>query len=118
MSTDIKRSKAQLSKIIQSGGFLGALLGKFAGPLMKVGVPSAKSFLAPLATMASASAIDGAIQRKMRGRGAITTSATGVIKARKGITVVISNENMDDIIRILKSLENSGVLIDGVSETI
>ena len=36
MSTGIKLSKAQLSKIIQSGGFLGALLGKFADPLMKV----------------------------------------------------------------------------------
>ena len=36
MLTGIKLSKAQLSKIIQSGGFLGALLGKFADPLMKV----------------------------------------------------------------------------------
>ena len=39
MSTDLKLSKAQISKIIQSGGFLGSLLSKLAGPLMKVAVP-------------------------------------------------------------------------------
>ena len=39
MSTDIKLSKAQISKIIQSGGFLGSLLSKLPGPLMKVAVP-------------------------------------------------------------------------------
>ena len=42
MSTDVKLSKAQISKIIQSGGFLGSLLSKLAGPLMKVAVPLAK----------------------------------------------------------------------------
>ena len=36
---DIKLSKAQLSKIIEWGGFLGAFLGKLAGPLIKVDVP-------------------------------------------------------------------------------
>ena len=46
----------------------------------------------------------------MRGRGAI--------KAGKGINLVISNDNMDDIIRIIKSPENAVVLIDGVSETV
>ena len=61
---DIKLSKAQLSKIIQSGGFLGVLLGKLAGPLMRVGVPLAKNVLAPLATMASASIVDGTIKEK------------------------------------------------------
>ena len=44
MQTDIKLSKAQTSKIIQSGGFLGALLSEIAGPLMKVAVPLAKVF--------------------------------------------------------------------------
>ena len=38
MSTDIKLSKAQISKIVQSGGFLSILLSKLAGPLMKLGV--------------------------------------------------------------------------------
>ena len=42
MSTDIKLSKAQISKIIQSGGFLGSLLSKLAGPLMIFSVPLAK----------------------------------------------------------------------------
>ena len=39
MSTDLKLSKAQISKIIQSGGFLGLLLNKIAGPLMKIVIP-------------------------------------------------------------------------------
>ena len=43
MSTDLKLSKAQISKIIQSGGFLGSLLGKLAGPLMKVAIPLSKT---------------------------------------------------------------------------
>ena len=51
MSTDIKLSKAQLSKIIKSGGFLRALLGKLAGLLMKNDVPLAKNVLAVLATI-------------------------------------------------------------------
>ena len=58
MSTDLKLSKAQISKIIQSGRFLGSLLSKLAGPLMKVAAPSAKNILAPLGVTAAASAID------------------------------------------------------------
>ena len=46
-ATDIKLSKAQIKKIIQSGGFLGKLLSKLAGPLMKVALPLAKNALAP-----------------------------------------------------------------------
>ena len=42
MSTDLKLSKAQISKIIQSGGFLRWLLSKLAGPLIKVAIPLAK----------------------------------------------------------------------------
>ena len=98
-----------MSKTIQSGRFLGALLGKLAGPLLKIGVPL-DNFLAPLATMVSSSAINDAIQIKMPGKG--------VTRAGKGIPLVISNEDMDDIIRIIKSLENAGVLIDGVTETV
>ena len=64
MSTDLKLSKAQISKIIQSGGFLGSLLSKLAGPLMKVAVPLAKNILAPLGITAAASAIDAGIQKK------------------------------------------------------
>ena len=64
MSTDIKLSKAQISKIIQSGGFLGSLLGKLAGPFMKVAVPLAESILVPLGITAAAPAIDAGIQKK------------------------------------------------------
>ena len=73
---------------------------------MKVVVPLEKYVPAPLETMTSASAIDVAIQRKMRWRG--------VLRAEKGITLAISIKN---IIRIIKSLENFGLLIDGVSKT-
>ena len=79
--------------MIQSGGFLGNLLGKLAGPLMKLAGLSA-----------AMSAIDGSIKNKMLGPGAIT--------------LIISNDEMDDILKIVKSLENSGVLLKGVSETI
>ena len=64
MSTDLKLSKAQISKIIQSGGFLGSLLSKLAGPLMKVEIPLAKNVLAPLGLTAAASAISAGIQKK------------------------------------------------------
>ena len=64
MSTDWKLSKAQIFKIIQSGGFLGSLLSKSAGPLMKIAVPLAKNVLAPLGITAAVLAIDAAIQKK------------------------------------------------------
>ena len=72
MSADIKLSKAQISKIIQSGGFLGVLLSKLAGPLMKVAVPLAKNILAPLGITAAASAINTGIQKKIHGSGTTT----------------------------------------------
>ena len=61
ISTDLKLSKAQIFKIIQSGGFLGSLLSKLAGQLMKVAIPLAKNVLAPLGITAVASAIDAGI---------------------------------------------------------
>ena len=72
MQTDIKLSKAQISKIIQSGGFLGLLLSKLAGLLMKVAVPLAKNILAPLRIAAAALAIDAGIQKKIHGSGKTT----------------------------------------------
>ena len=62
MSTDINLSKAQISKTIQSGGILGSLLSKIAGPLMKIAIPLANNILAPLGITAAASAIDAGIQ--------------------------------------------------------
>ena len=61
MSTDLKLSKAQKSKITQSGGVLRSLLSKLAGPLMKETIPLAKTVLAPLGIIATASAIDAGI---------------------------------------------------------
>ena len=103
-SIDIKLSKTQLSKMIQSGKFLGNLLGKLAGPLMKVTMPLAKNVLAPLGLSAAMPAIDGSIKKKMLVSGATT--------------LIVSNDEMDKILKIVKSLENSGVLLKGVSETI
>ena len=103
-SIDIKLSKTQLSKMMQSRGFLGNLLGKLAGPLMKVAMSLAKNVLVPLGISAAMSAVDGSIKKKMFGSG--TT------------TLIISNDEMDDILKIVKSLEDSGLLLKGVSETI
>ena len=66
--------------------------------------PSAESVLIPLELTASASATDAAIHKKMFGSGTTTS--------------IISNEEMNDIMKIIKSLEESGVLIKGISETI
>ena len=63
-ATDIKLSKTQIKKLIQSGGFLGKLLSKLASPLMKVALPLAKNVLVPLDLTAAVSAIDGSIQKK------------------------------------------------------
>ena len=99
MSTDIK-----LSKIIQSGGFLGSLLSKLTGPLMKVAVPLAKNILAPLGITAAASAIDAGIQKKIHGSG--TTS------------LIMSNKEMNDIMKIAQALEDSNILLKEVTKTI
>ena len=69
MATDIKSSKAQIKKLIQSGRFLGKLLSKLAGPLMKVALPLAKKVLALLGLTAAMSAIDGSIQKEIHGSG-------------------------------------------------
>ena len=64
LSTYVKFSKTQLSKIMQSGGFLGNLLSKLAGPLMKVAMPLAKNVSAPLGLTAAMSAINGSIKKR------------------------------------------------------
>ena len=63
LPTAIKLSKAQIKRIIQTGGFLGKLLSKLVGRLMKVTMPLAKNVLAPLGLTAAMSAIDGSIQK-------------------------------------------------------
>ena len=97
MSTDLKLSKAQISKTIQSGGFLGRLLG----PLLKTGLlliknvikPLAKSVLILLGLTAAASAADAGIHKKILGSGSTT--------------LIISNEEMNDIMKIIQALEDS-----------
>ena len=102
-ATDIKLSKAQIKKIIQSGGFLGKLSSKLAGPLMKVALPLAKNVLEPLGLTAAMSAIDGSIQKKIHGLG---------------VNLIIEQEYMNDIMKIIEALGNSGILLKGVSKTI
>ena len=107
-SAKIELSKVQLYKIGQPGGTLGRLLGQ----LLKTGLslmenilkPVPKSVLIPLGLTAAPSTADEAIHKKMFGSG-MTTS-------------IISDEEMNDIMRIIRSLEESGLLIKGVSETI
>ena len=109
-STDIKLSKTQLYKMRQSGGFLGRLLGpllKTRLPLIKdVIKPLAKSVLIPLGLTEAASAADAGIHKKVLGLGNNNT------------ILIISNDEMKDIIKIVKSLEDSGLLLKGVTETV
>ena len=94
--------------MIQSGGFLGRLLD----PLLKTGLPLiknvikplAKSVLIPLGLTAAASAADAGIHKKILGSG--------------NTTLIISNDEIHDIIKIIKSLEDSGLLLKGVNETV
>ena len=108
-SVDIKFSKTQLSKMIQSGEFLGKLLGpllKTGLPLMKsVITPLAKSILIPLGLTAAAAAADAGIHKKILGSGGHTT-------------LIISNRDMEDLIKIVKSLEDPGLLLNGVAELV
>ena len=105
MSTDLKFSKAQISKIIQSGGFLRSLLSKLAGPLMKVAISLSKNVLAPLEITAAASAIDAGIQKKE-------------MHSSETKTLIISNEEINDIMKIVQALKDSNVLLKEVTETI
>ena len=116
-STDIKLSKTQLSKMIQSGGFIGRLLDpllKTGLPLMKsiiqplmknINQPLAESVLIPLGLTAAASAAGPRIHKKILG------SVHNTI-------LIISNDEMEDILKIVKFLEDSGLLLKGVGETI
>ena len=98
-STDIK-----LSKMIQTGGFLGWLLGlllKTGLPLIKnVIKPLAKSVLISLGLTAAESAADAGIHKKVLGSG-----------HNNNTTLIISNNEMQDIIKIVTSLEDSGLLL-------
>ena len=102
--------------MIQSGRFLGRLLG----PLLKTGLPLvknvmkllAKSVLIPLGLTAAASATEAGIHKKILGSGHPLDSAL------HNTTVIIANDEMKDIIKIVKPPEDSGLLSKGVSEAI
>ena len=70
---------------------------------MKVAMPLVKNVLAPLDLTAAMSVIDGSIQKKMHG---------------SGVKLIIEQEDMNDIIKIIEALENSGILLKGVSKTV
>ena len=101
-STDIKFSKAQLTKM-QIGGFL-----RFLALLLKSGLLLLKSvvkLLGMLGLTAAASATDAAINKKIHG----SANHTGLI---------IYNDDMQDLLKIVKSLEDSCILLDGITETV
>ena len=101
-SAVIKFSKVQLTKM-QKGGFL-----KFLMPLFKSGLPLLKSVVKPLGMLgltAAASATDAAINKKILGSG-------------NHATLIISNDDMQDLLKIVKSLEDSGILLNRITETV
>ena len=101
-STDIKLSKAQLTKM-QKGGFL-----RFLAPLLKSGLPLLKSVIKPLGMLglnAAASATDAPINKK-------------IVESGNHTALIVSNDDMQDLLKIVKSLEDSDIISDGITETV
>ena len=71
---------------------------------MKIAIPLAKNVLAPLGITAAASATDAGIQKKIDGSGTAT--------------LIISNEQINDIMKFVQDLEDSNILLKGVTKTI
>ena len=110
MSTDIKLSKAKISKIIQSDEFCCSWLGNlWKNILTNIDIPLARDNLSGLVSSLTSNVINE-FDKKIRGKGAV--------RAAKRFTLFISNEDMNDVIKIKKPLENLGVLIDGVTKTV
>ena len=109
MSTDINFSKGQISKIIQLGGSFGSWLGDLGNKaLTNITILLVRSNLPGLVSNLTSNAINK-FERKISGKGAVI--------AGKRFTLFILHEDMNDIIKIIKSLD-LGVLIDGVTETV
>ena len=93
-----------ICKTIQSGWFLGLLLSKLARLLIKVAISLAKNVLAPLEITTAALAIDAGIQTK--------------IHRSETTTLMISKKEMNDVMRIIQALEDSSILLKGITKTI
>ena len=104
MSTDIKLSKVQVNKILKEGRNLGKLLMSFLPKLIKPAISLGKNILAPLGLSAAMSATDAAIQKKMYGHG--------------NTTLIVSDNDMNDMIKIVKALEEHDILLKGITKTI
>ena len=104
MPTDKRFFKTQISKIIHSKLLLRVLLIKKAGPLMKLAVTLAKNILSLLGITGAASAIDAGIQKK------IYSSETTIL--------IISNKEIDDIMKIVLALGDSNILMKGITKAI
>ena len=102
MPTSIKLSKTQISKRIQSERFLGSLLSKIERQLMKVAVPLVKNILAPLGITAAGWTIDAGISREIYSSG--TT------------TLIILDEKINNILKTVQAIENSNVLLKGITK--
>ena len=106
-STDINLWKTQFSKMIQSGGFLD----RFLGPLLKTGLPLIKNVIKPL--------VKGVlIPLGLTAQQQMQEYIKKILRSGNNTTLKISSDEMKDIIEIVKSLEDSDLLLKGVSETI
>ena len=109
-STDIKLSKAQISKIIQSGESFGSWLCNSRNEaLTNIAITLARDYLSGLVSNLTSN-VRNKFERKISGKGAV--------RAWKGFTLFILNEDINDIIKIIKSLEDLDVLIGGVTKTV
>ena len=106
MPTDLKFSNAQISKIMQSGGFSGSLLSKLVGSLMKVAVSLAKHIVASLGIIAAVPAIDTGIQRKIHGSGHPSSTS-----------LIILNKEISDIMKVVQVLEDFNSFLKRVTKT-
>ena len=104
MSTDIKLSKAQINKLIKEGGALGSILARFLPKLIKPALSLGKNIFAPLGLSAAMTATDAAVQKKMYGS--------------RTKTVEFPNKDLDDMTKIVKALEDSDILMKGVTKTL
>ena len=104
MSTDIKLSKVQINKIIKEGGNLGRLLMNFLPKLIKPAISIGKNILALLGLSATMSATDAVIQRKMYGS--------------ENKTLIISNNDLNDLIKIATALAEHDILLKGTNKAI